>query len=225
MCYQDFNSKILRLSFSLTSFSLSTSSAIPPRLSHRQLPPLYVQTELKCPWPLRPSLWCGLVWIWQHFEWLCYSVPLFFSSGLLVCCDDERLMTEEELLQFKARNQNFFFQQLFHKITRSSKSEWKMGWSNIKSKLQVGHLQHNGHPAPSLPWTSWSLSAPFLFCTSQWFPQPAPSSPWQPESNLYQFFCDIKLAVIPHQLSEAFKLQLAKIRFYKYRQCRPTCIA
>ena len=92
-------------------------------------------------------------------------------------------------------------------------------------KLQVGHLQHNGHPAPSLPWTSWSLSAPFLFCTSQWFSQPAPSSPWQPESNLYQFFCDIKLAVIPHQLSEAFKLQLAKIRFYKYRQCRPTCIA
>ena len=194
----------------ITPFSLSNSSVIPPRLSHDLPPPLNLQAELKCPWPLRGFAIAFIV---------------FWSFGLLVCCDDERLMTEEELLQFKARNQNFFFQQLFHKITRSSKSEWKMGWSNIKSKLQVGHLQHNGHPAPSLPWTSWSLSAPFLFCTSQWFPQPAPSSPWQPESNLYQFFCDIKLAVIPHQLSEAFKLQLAKIRFYKYRQCRPTCIA
>ena len=29
--------------------------------------------------------------------------------------------------------QFFFFQYSFHKITRSSKSEWKMGWGNIKS--------------------------------------------------------------------------------------------
>ena len=112
MCYQDFNSKILRLSFSLTSFSLSTSSAIPPRLSHRQLPPLYVQTELKCPWPLRPSLWCGLVWIWQHFEWLCYSVPLFFR---LVCW--YAVMTKDWWLK-----KNFFSSRPATKTTRWTSS-------------------------------------------------------------------------------------------------------
>ena len=76
----------------ITPFSLSNSSVIPPRLSHDLPPPLNLQAELKCPWPLRGFAIAFIV---------------FWSFGLLVCCDDERLMTEEELLQFQARNQNY----------------------------------------------------------------------------------------------------------------------
>ena len=135
MCYQDFNSKILRLSFSLTSFSLSTSSAIPPRLSHRQLPPLYLQTELKCPWPLRPSLWCGLVWIWQHFEWLCYSVPLFFR---LVCW--YAVMTKDWWLK-----KNFFSSRPGTKTSSSNNYSIKLQDHQNQSGKWVGAISNQNY--------------------------------------------------------------------------------
>ena len=75
--------------------------------------------------------------------WNTQIKQLWPDYGLLTLCPLWRFTSEVDFFKFSHLlgatsifnffQLQFFFQHLFHKITISSKSEFKMGWSNIKS--------------------------------------------------------------------------------------------